>query len=89
MEDTTNRIDTWSEEYRKQCEARELLSWSLADRRKQLNLIQEKRGWLARLELQDEMERLWKAAKSQHLNQGTLSTKTEKPMQQQKQIDLI
>ena len=82
-------MNTSSEEWRKECEARELLSWPLDKRRKQLDLVQQKRGLQARLDLQDEMERLWKAAKNQHLNPGTSSIKTEKPLQQQKQIDLI
>lgn len=82
-------IDTYSEEYRKECEARELLSWSLADRRKQLNLIQEKRGWIARLELQDEMERLWKLQKNPQMKQESLSGKTQQSLAKQQQIDLI
>jgi hypothetical protein len=85
----SNSKNKCSEEWRNECEARELLNWPLAARRKQLDLVQQKRGWEARLKLQDEMERLWKAAKNQHSNQGTFSTKTERPMQQQKQIDLI
>ena len=84
-----NNGETYSEEWRNDCEARELLTWPLADRRKQLNLIADKRGWDAMLKLRDEMERQWKAAKNQHSNQGTSSTKTERPTQQQKQIDLI
>lgn len=78
-----------SEEYRCECEARELLRWPLAARRKQLALVHEKRGHEAYLKLTDEMTLQWKVAKNQHSNQGTLSTKTERPMQQQKQIDLI
>lgn len=89
MKDLNSKDWSWSEAYRNECEARELLSWPLAARRKQLALIHEKRGHEAYLKLTDEMTRLWKAAKNQHSNQGTLSTKTEKPMQQQKQIDLI
>jgi hypothetical protein len=82
-------IDTYSEEYRNQCEARELLTWPLADRRKQLALIAQKRGHEAYSKLTDEMTRQWKAAKNQPLKQEITSTKTEKPLQQQKQIDLI
>jgi len=82
-------MDKNSEEWRNECEARELLIWPLAKRRKQLDLVQEKRGWQARLELQDEMEKQWKAAKNQHSNQGTSSTETAKPLQQPRQIDLI
>jgi hypothetical protein len=82
-------MDKNSEEWRKECEAREILTWPLAKRRKQLDLVQQKRGWQARLELQNEMERQWKAAKNQHSNQEISSTETAKPLQQQKQIDLI
>ena len=82
-------MNTSSEEWRNECEARELLTWSIATRRKQLALILEKRGWEATLKLKDEMERQWKAVKNQHSNQGTSSTETAKPLQQQKQIDLI
>ena len=85
----SNSKNKCSEEWRNECEARELLSWPLADRRKQLNLIADKRGWDAMLKLRDEMETQWKAAKNQHSNQGTSSTKMERPTQQQKQIDLI
>ena len=81
--------NSYSEVWRKECEARELLRWPLDKRRKQLDLVQQKRGWTARLDLQDEMERLWKAAKNQHLKQGTTFIKMERPLQQQKQIDLI
>jgi hypothetical protein len=82
-------MNTSSEEWRNECEARELLKWPIAERRKQLALVLDKRGWEATLKLKDEMERQWKAAKDQHSNQGTSSTKTERPTQQQKQIDLI
>ena len=50
-------MNTSSQEWRKQCEARELLTWTLAERRKQLDLVEQKRGWQARLELQNDMER--------------------------------
>jgi hypothetical protein len=82
-------MDKNSEEWRNECEARELLTWSLLERRKQLDLIAQKRGWEATLKLKDEMERQWKAAKNQHSNQGTSSTETAKPLQQLRQIDLI
>lgn len=61
-----------SEAWRLECEAREILSWKLADRRKHLDLVQEKRGWAARITLQDEMERLWKIQKNQRTGQGNL-----------------
>lgn len=61
-----------SEAWRLECEAREILSWKLKDRRKHLDLVQEKRGWAARITLQDEMERLWKIQKNQQTEQGNL-----------------
>jgi hypothetical protein len=79
-------MNTSSEEWRKECEARELLTWPLAKRRKQLDLVQQKRGWQARLELQDEMERLWKLARTKQLS-SSLSNQVS--LQQPKQIELI
>jgi len=84
--DTQGTTDTYSEEWRKECEARELLTWPLAKRRKQLDLVQQKRGWQARLELQDEMERLWKLARTKQLS-SSLSNQVS--LQQPKQIELI
>ena len=78
-----------SEEWRRECEARELLSWSLEKRRKQLDLVQQKRGWEARLYLQDEMERLWKLQKTQHKKQEGSSLSKAQSMEKQKQIELI
>jgi len=77
---------TYSEEWRKECEARELLSWPLDKRRKQLDLVQQKRGWQARLDLQDEMERLWKLARTK---QSSSSSSNQVSLQQPKQIELI
>ena len=79
-------MDKDSEEWRKECEARELLTWPLAKRRKQLDLVQQKRGWQARLELQDEMERLWKLARTKQSNS---SSSNQVSLQQPKQIELI
>jgi hypothetical protein len=81
-----NNGETYSEEWRNECEARELLSWPLAKRRKQLDLVQQKRGWQARLKLQDEMERLWKLARTK---QSSSSLNNQVSMQQPKQIELI
>lgn len=86
MKDLNNRGLNWSEEWRKECEARELLTWPLAKRRKQLDLVQQKRGWQARLELQDEMERLWKLARTK---QSSSSLSNQVSLQQPKQIELI
>jgi len=68
------KIDTSSEAWRMECEARELLKWSLKDRRKQLALIGEKRGWIAQYQLQEEMTRLWKIQKNQQTRQDDLFT---------------
>jgi len=78
-----------SEAWRLECEARELLSWSLHKRRKQLDLVQEKRGWLARLTLQDEMERLWKLQKMMQSKQEISCGKIQKSLDKHQQIDLI
>ena len=78
-----------SEAWRLECEARELLCWKLKDRRKQLDLVQQKRGWLARLTLQDEMERLWKLQKNQRQKPESSYTQKEQSMEKQRQIDLI
>ena len=61
-----------SEAWRLECEARELLNWSLKDRRKQLALVWEKRGGEAAIKLQDEMTRLWKIQKNQQTKQDDL-----------------
>jgi len=82
-------VDTWSEEYRSQCEARELLRWSLADRRKQLTLVYEKRGHEAWLKLTDEMTKQWKLMKNPQQQQENLSGTTQSHLQKQQQIDLI
>ena len=63
---------TSSESWRIECEARELLKWSLKDRRAQLALIWEKRGGEAAIKLQDEMTRLWKIQKNQQTEQEDL-----------------
>ena len=84
-----NNGETWTEQWRKECEARELLSWPLAARRKQLDLVQQKRGWIARLDLQDEMERLWKLQKTMQSKQEIGSMKKVEQSQKQQQIDLI
>ena len=71
------QIDTKSEAWRMECEARELLRWSLKDRRKQLALIGEKRGWQAQYLLQEEMTRLWKIQKNQQTGQDDLFLKNQ------------
>jgi hypothetical protein len=66
-----------SEAWRLECEARELLRWSLQDRRKQLALIWEKRGGEAAIKLQDEITRLWKIQKNQQTGQEDLFMKSQ------------
>jgi hypothetical protein len=61
-----------SEEWRLECEARELLRWSLKDRRKQIALVWEKRGAEGAIKLQDEITRLWKIQKNQQTKQDDL-----------------
>ena len=78
--------ETYSEEWRIKCEARELLTWPLAERRKQLYLVEQKRGWQARIELQDEMERLWKLAQTK---QSSSLSSNQESLQKPKQIELI
>ena len=68
------RMDTNSEEWRLECEARELLRWSLKDRRKQIALVWEKRGGESAIKLQDEITRLWKLQKNQQIKQEDLFT---------------
>jgi hypothetical protein len=57
-------MDTSSEEWRNECEARELLTWPLAKRRKQLALIYEKRGQAGYEKLTAEMQKQWEESKS-------------------------
>ena len=56
-------MDTYSEEWRNECEARDLLSWPLAKRRKQLALVLEKRGEAGYYKLTEEMKKQWLKAK--------------------------
>ena len=82
-------MDTSSEEWRNICEARELLTWPLADRRKQLVLVHEKRGHEAYLKLTDEMTSQWKLHKNQQSKQKSSSGRTHQSLEKQVQIDLI
>jgi hypothetical protein len=82
-------MDKSSEEWRNICEAKDLLSWPLAKRRKQLALVLEKRGEAGYYKLTEEMTKQWLMTKNQQQKQGTLSGKTQKPLQAQQQIDLI
>jgi hypothetical protein len=64
MNELNNRGWNYSEDYRNQCEARELLTWPLAKRRKQLALIYEKRGEAGYQKLTAEMQKQWEQSKS-------------------------
>ena len=66
-----------SEAWRLECEARELLKWSLKDRRKQLALVWEKRGADGAIKLQEEITRLWKIQKNQQTGQEDLFMKNQ------------
>lgn len=84
-----NALNKSSEEWRNECEARELLTWPLSDRRKQLAKVYEKRGHEAYLKLTDEMTRQWKLQKTMQSTQEIGSTKKVEQSQKQQQIDLI
>jgi hypothetical protein len=62
MQWQTNGV-TYSEEWRNECEARDLLTWPLAKRRKQLALVLEKRGEAGYQKLTEEMKKQWLKAK--------------------------
>ena len=79
-------MDTSSEEWRNECEARDLLTWPLAKRRKQLALILEKRGEAGYYKLTEEMTRQWTLARTK---QSSLSLSSQESLPQPKQIELI
>jgi hypothetical protein len=81
-----NNGETYSEEWRNECEARELLTWPLVKRRKQLALVCEKRGVKAYEILTQEMIRQWTQAQTK---QSSLSLNNQESLQQPKQIELI
>lgn len=81
-----NNGETYSEEWRNECEARELLTWPLAKRRKQLALVCEKRGVKAYEILTQEMIRQWNQARTK---QSNLSSNNQEYLQKPKQIELI
>ena len=79
----------YSEEWRNECEARDLLTWPLAKRRKQLALICEKRGVKAYEILTQEMTRQWTEKQKKHMQQPNLSSTTEKPLEKPRQKELL
>ena len=55
--------DYYSEEWRKECEARFVISMPLVNRRKYLADVEEKRGEESRVDLEQEILRLWQTKK--------------------------
>ena len=86
VSDLSNSKNKHNEEWRNECEARELLTWPIATRRKQLALVLEKRGWEATLKLKDEMERQWKLTQAKQLSS---SSNNQESLPKPKQIELI
>ena len=82
-------IDTYSEAWRRECEARDLLSKPLQERRKHLALVEEKRGLQALYYLQEEMLRLWNIQKNPQQEQESSSLPKAESMGKQNQIELI
>ena len=82
-------MDTSSEAWRRECEARDLLSKPLQERRRHLALVEEKRGLQALYYLQEEMLRLWNIQKNPPQEPESLSTDKVKSMEKLKQIELI
>ena len=79
-------MDTYSEEWRNECEARDLLTWPLEKRRKQLALIYDKRGQAGYQKLTEEMTRQWTLARTK---QSSSSSSNQESLQKPKQIELI
>ena len=79
-------MDKSSEEWRNICEAKDLLSWPLAKRRKQLALVLEKRGEAGYYKLTEEMTRQWTLARTK---QSSSSSSNQESLPKQKQIELI
>lgn len=54
-----------NDQYRKECEARHVLSWPAKQaRRDYLDMVEKKRGGAARKDLEREMMRQWKESKN-------------------------
>ena len=77
---------SYSDEWRNECEARELLTWPLAKRRKQLALIYEKRGQAGYQKLTEEMTRQWTIPRTK---QSSSSSSNQESLPKPKQIELI
>jgi len=78
-------IDTYSEAWKAECEAREVLSWKLADRRKFLVKVEEHRGLESRRKLEEEILRLWNL----RTKQSNTSSQTQESTQKPKQTEFI
>jgi len=74
-------IDTYSEAWRAECEAREVLSWKLANRRKFLVKVEEHRGLEGRRKLEEEILRLWNLRTKQSNTSSQTQASTQKPKQ--------
>jgi len=74
-------MDTYSEAWRAECEAREVLSWKLADRRKFLVKVEEHRGLEGRQKLEEEILRLWNLRTKQSNTSSPTQESTQKPKQ--------
>jgi len=81
MNDYNNRGWSYSEEWRAECEAREVLSWKLADRRKFLVKVEEHRGLEGRQKLEEEILRLWNLRTKQSNTSSQTQASTQKPKQ--------
>jgi hypothetical protein len=81
--------NSYSEEWRNECEARDLLTWPLAKRRKQLALVLEKRGEAGYYKLTEEMTRQWTAKQNKHTQPPNILLTTEKNLPQPIQGELL
>jgi hypothetical protein len=88
MQWQTNGV-TYSEEWRNECEARDLLSWPLAKRRKQLALVLEKRGEAGYYKLTQEMTRQWTEKQTKHTQPQSASLSLEMSLRQPTQGELL
>ena len=81
MSDLNNRGWNYSEEWRSECEAREVLNWKLADRRKFLVEVEKHRGLKGRQKLEEEILRLWNLRTKQSNTSSQTQASTQKPKQ--------
>ena len=74
-------IDTYSEAWKAECEAREVLSWKLADRRKFLVKVEKHRGLEGRQKLEEELIKQWNLRTKQSNTSSQTQASTQKPKQ--------